>query len=203
MSLDSKELEDGNYVNRRPVTINNIDYSEVIPLKPSNLKTCINIVSSNGYSVIKNKIIMDVSNLNYTIGPRGLYGEYCGTDDDERFVFKMLKNTTIIDNSNGKNTGIEIPINTKLVLAKDSSKKGMFIEKNVLIDSNSSDSKLQNTAINITNDAYRSVKNIGKMENVIPSGGSSKKYKKTGSRYRSKALLKKHKTRKNNKTSKK
>ena len=182
MSLDSKELEDGNYVNRRPVTINSIDYSAVIPLNPSNLKLSINIVSSNGYSVIKN----------YTIGPSGLYGEYCGTDDDENFVFKVLKNTTIIDKSNGKNKGIVIPTNTKLVLSNKSSKKGMFIEKNILIDGSSKDSQLQKTAINITNDAYRSIKTIGKTESVIPSGGASKKYK-------SRKTRKNHKTRKNNK----
>ena len=192
MSLDSKELEDGNYVNRRPVTINSIDYSAVIPLNPSNLKLSINIVSSNGYSVIKNNITMDVSKLNYTIGPSGLYGEYCGTDDDENFVFKVLKNTTIIDKSNGKNKGIVIPTNTKLVLSNKSSKKGMFIEKNILIDGSSKDSQLQKTAINITNDAYRSIKTIGKTESVIPSGGASKKYK-------SRKTRKNHKTRKNNK----
>jgi hypothetical protein len=199
MSLDSKELEDGNYVNRRPVKIINIDYSEVIPLNSDKLKTCINIVTSNGYSVIKNKITMDVSKLNYTIGPSGLYGEYCGTDDNENFVFKILQKTKIIDKNN--NTGIEIPINTKLVLSKDSSKNGMFTEKNILIDSNSKNSQLQKTAIDITNDAYRSVKNIGKMQNVITSGGASKKYKKHKSRINT--IFKRHKTRKNNKTCKK
>ena len=195
MSLDSKELEDGNYVNRRPVTINNIDYSEVVPVNPSNLKNCINIVTSNGYSVIKNKITIDVSKLNYEIGPSGLYGKYSGTDDNENFTFKVLKNTTIIDKSPGKNTGIVIPINTKVVLSNKSSKKGMFIEKNILIDGSSKDSQLQKTAINITNDAYKSIKNIGKTENVIPSGGASKKYRKTKSR----KTRKNHKTRKNNK----
>jgi len=196
MSLDSKELEDGNYVNRRPVKIINIDYSEVIPLNSDKLKTCINIVTSNGYSVIKNKITTDVSNLKYTIGPLGLYGEYCGTDDNENFVFKVLQKTKIIDKNN--NTGIEIPINTKLVLSKDSSKKGMFTEKDILIDSNSKNSQLQKTAIDLTNDAYRSVKNIGKMQNVIPSGGASKKYRKTRSRINT--IFKRHKTRKNHKT---
>ena len=105
-----------NYVNKTTININKIDNSEVIKVTPATLKTSINVVRGNGYNVSKNKITRDVSKLNYTISASGMYGKYCGTDINGNFVFKVLQDTTIIDNNN--NEGILIPVNTKLTLSK-------------------------------------------------------------------------------------
>jgi len=130
--LNSSLVVGINYINKTTININEIDNSEVIKVTPATLKTSINVVRGNGYNVSKNKITRDVSKLNYTISASGIYGEYCGTDINGNFVFKVLQDTTIIDNNN--NEGILIPVNTKLTLSKNSSNEYMFENKNKLIN---------------------------------------------------------------------
>jgi len=201
--LESQLIVGINYVNKTTININKIDYSEVIKFKSETVKTSINVLTGNGYNVIKNKITTDVSKLNYIISASGMYGEYCGTDSNGNFIFKVMQNTTIIDNKN--NNGIIIPINTKLILSKISSNKYTFEKKNKLINNvnnnnNNNNDVLQTTVNKVVNKTYDAVTNIGKPENVMPNTGgrSYKKHKKT----RVKTLLKKYrtyKTRKNNK----
>jgi len=197
--LNSSLVVGINYINKTTININEIDNSEVIKVTPATLKTSINVVRGNGYNVSKNKITRDVSKLNYTISASGIYGEYCGTDINGNFVFKVLQDTTIIDNNN--NEGILIPVNTKLTLSKNSSNEYMFENKNKLINNtNRKDGELQNTVNKVVNDAYDVVTRIGKPENVMSNSGgrSYKKHKKT----RVKTLVKKYKTLKNHKTRK-
>ena len=104
------------YINKTQLPIKNIDYSEVIKINSGTVENCINILSSNGYSVIKNEsAFKNVSNLNYTIAPSGMNGEYSGTDNEENYVFKLLKNTPINSNNNSE----ILPINAKITLFKD------------------------------------------------------------------------------------
>jgi hypothetical protein len=198
------QLNDGNYVNKTTININEIDYSEVIKVKSATIKTSINVLTGNGYNVSKYKIITDVSKLNYIITASGMYGQYCGTDSNQNLVFKVLQNTTIIDKKN--NNGIIIPINTKITLSKISSNKYMFVKKKNLINNVNSNDELQTTVNKVVNKTYDTVTNIGKSESVMQNAGgrSNKKYKNARNHItsRTKTLLKKHKaykTRKNNK----
>ena len=198
--INENKLNTGvSYVNNRDININKIDYSEVIKVKSETIKTSINVLTGNGYNVIKNKVTTNVSKLNYIISASGMYGEYCGTDDNENFIFKVIQNTTIIDNKN--NNGIIIPINTKITLSTSSSSKYMFDKKNKLINNDNNNNQLQSTVNKIINKTYDSVTNIGKSENVIPNtGGRSYKNSRNHIKTRVKTLLKKHKTRKHRKT---
>jgi len=203
--LESQLIVGINYVNKTTININKIDYSEVINVKSAtstvNINKYINVLTSNGYNVNKYNIITDVSKLNYIITASGMYGQYCGTDNNGNFVFKVLQITTIIDKN--KNEGIKIPVNTKLILSKISSNKYTFEKKHMLINNvnnNNNNDVLQTTVNKVVNKTYDAVTNIGKPENVMPNTGgrSYKKHKKT----RVKTLLKKYrtyKTRKNNK----
>jgi len=197
--LESQLIVGINYVNKTTININKIDYSEVIKVKSETVKTSINVLTGNGYNVIKNKITTDVSKLNYIISASGMYGEYCGTDSNGNFIFKVMQNTTIIDNKN--NNGIIIPVNTKVILSKISCNKYMFVKKNKLINNvNNNGDELQTTVNKVVNKTYDAVTNIGKPENVMPNTGgrSYKKHKNT----RVKTLLKKYNSRKTNKTRK-
>jgi len=197
--LESQLIVGINYVNKTTININKIYYSEVIKVKSETVKTSINVLTGNGYVVTKTKVTRDVSKLNYIISASGMYGEYCGTDSNGNFIFKVMQNTTIIDNKN--NNGIIIPVNTKVILSKISCNKYMFVKKNKLINNvNNNGDELQTTVNKVVNKTYDAVTNIGKPENVMPNTGgrSYKKHKKT----RVKTLLKKYrtnKTRKNNK----
>jgi hypothetical protein len=203
--LESQLIVGINYVNKTTININKIDYSEVINVKSAtstvNINKYINVLTSNGYNVNKYNIITDVSKLNYIITASGMYGQYCGTDNNGNFVFKVLQITTIIDKN--KNEGIKIPVNTKLILSKISSNKYTFEKKHMLINNvnnNNNNDVLQTTVNKVVNKTYDAVTNIGKPENVMPNTGgrSYKKHKQT----RVKTLLKKYrtyKTRKNNK----
>ena len=198
--LESSLVVGINYVNKTTVNINKIDYSEIIKVKSATIKTSINVLTGNGYVVSKSKITTDVSKLNYIISASGMYGEYCGTDSNQNFIFKVLQNTTIIDNKN--NNGIVIPTNTKITLSKISSNKYMFEKKNKLINNDNDNSdELQTTVNKVINKTYDAVTNIGKSESVIPTSGgrSYKKHKNT----RVKTLVKKHKTNKTRKNNKK
>jgi hypothetical protein len=196
----SNGLEVGiNYVNKTTININKLDYSEVIKLKSATLKTSINIITGNGYNVVKTKITTDVSKLNFVIGASGMYGQFCGTDDNENYIFKVLQNTTIIDNRN--NTGVIIPTNTKVILPKNSSNKYMYKKINKLINNTDYDDngKFQTTITKIANRTYDSITNIGKPEGVMPppreiGGGQRKKTRKSRI---SRKLYKKRKTCKN------
>lgn len=201
--LESSLVVGINYVNKTTVNINKIDYSEVIKGKSETIKTSINVVTGNGYNVSKYKITTDVSKLNYIISASGMYGEYCGTDSNQNYTFKVLQNTTIIDNK--KNIGIIIPINTKITLSKICSNKYMFVKKNKLINNvNDNSDELQSTVNKIINKTYDSVTNIGKSENVIPNtGGRSYKNSRNHIKTRVKTLVKKHKTNKTRKNNKK
>jgi hypothetical protein len=203
--LESQLIVGINYVNKTTININKIDYSEVINVKSAtstvNINKYINVLTSNGYNVNKYNIITDVSKLNYIITASGMYGQYCGTDNNGNFVFKVLQITTIIDKN--KNEGIKIPVNTKLILSKISSNKYTFEKKHMLINNvnnNNNNDVLQTTVNKVVNKTYDAVTNIGKPENVMPNNGgrSYKKHKKR----RVKTQLKKYrtyKTRKNNK----
>jgi hypothetical protein len=193
--LESPLVVGINYVNKTTVNINKIDYSEIIKVKSATIKTSINVLTGNGYVVSKSKITTDVSKLNYIISASGMYGEYCGTDSNQNFIFKVLQNTTIIDNKN--NNGIVIPTNTKITLSKISSNKYMFEKKNKLINNVNSNDELQTNVNKVVNKTYDAVTNIGKYESVIPNTGG-RSYKNT----RVKTLLKKYKSRKTNKTRK-
>jgi hypothetical protein len=184
----SNGLKEGlNYFNKTTININKIDYSEVIKVKSATVKTSINILTGNGYSVVKNKIITDVSKLNYIISASGMYGKYCGTDDNENYTFKVLQNTTIIDKEN--NSGIIIPANTKVILSKNSSNKYMFRMLNKLINNteNGEDGELQTTVNKVVNKTYDSITNIGKAESVMPppGGGGRKKSHKSHKSHKS------------------
>jgi hypothetical protein len=189
-----------NYVNNTDINITKIDYSEVIKVKSATIKTSINVLTGNGYNVSKYKVITNVSKLDYIIGASGMYGEYCGTDNNQNFIFKVLQETTIIDNKN--NVGIVIPIYTKIILATISSNEYNFEKKNKLInDVNNNNSELQTTVNKVVNKTYDSITSIGNAENVIrvTGGGMNKKYTKTRNhnKIRVKSLIKKHSTRKN------
>ena len=177
----SNELKEGlNYINKTTININKIDYSEVIKVKSATIKTSINILTGNGYNVVKNKIITNVSKLNYIIGASGMYGKFCGTDDNQNYTFKVLQNTTIIDKNN--NSGIIIPVNTKVILSKSSTNNYMFQARNKLINNTDDDNaELQTTVNKIVNNTYDSVTNIGRAEGVMPrpSGGTRKKSRKS------------------------
>jgi len=198
----SNGLEEGvNFVNKTTININKIDYSEVIKLKSATIKTSINILTGNGYNVVKNKIITDVSKLNYIIGASGMYGKYSGTDDNENYTFKVLQNTTIIDKKN--NSGIIIPVNTKVILSKNSSNKYMFRKVNKLINNteNGEDGEFQTTITKIANKTYDSITNIGSPNRVMPppgeSGGGSGGTGRRKKSHKSHISHKKRKTRKN------
>jgi hypothetical protein len=187
-----------NYVNKTTININKIDYSEVIKVKSATVKTSINILTGNGYNVVKNKITTDVSKLNYIISASGMYAEFCGTDDNENYIFKVLQNTTIIDKKN--NSGVIVPANTKLIVSKSSSNKYMFRILNKLINNseNGENGELQTTVNKVVNKTYDSITNIGKAESVMPppgeTGGGRKKSHKSQSTYK---RHNKRKTRKN------
>lgn len=154
-----------NYVNKTTININKIDYSEVIKVKSATVKTSINILTGNGYNVVKNKITTDVSKLNYIISASGMYAEFCGTDDNENYIFKVLQNTTIIDKKN--NSGVIVPANTKLIVSKSSSNKYMYKKTNKLIN-NSENGELQTIINKVVNKTYDSITNVGKAESVMP-----------------------------------
>lgn len=201
--LNYNKLKVGfSYVNNKDININKIDYSEVIKVKSDTIKTSINVLTGNGYNVVKNKVITNVSKLNYIISASGMYGIYCGTDDNENFIFKVIQNTTIIDNKN--NIGIIIPINTKLILSKTSSSKYMFDKKDKLINNiDENNDEIQTTVSKVINKTYDSLTNIGKSENVIQNtGGRSYKKSRYHIKTRVKSIIKKHKTHKHRKTSK-
>ena len=87
----TKRLNVGvNYVNNTDINITKIDYSEVIKVKSATIKTSINVLTGNGYNVSKYKVITNVSKLDYIIGASGMYGEYCGTDNNQNFIFNVL-----------------------------------------------------------------------------------------------------------------
>ena len=203
----SKGLGQGvNYVNKTDINIIKIDYSEVIKVKSETIKTSINVLTGNGYNVIKNKVTTDVSKLNYIISASGMYGEYCGTNSNENFTFKVMQNTTIIDNKN--NVGIIIPVNTKIILSKISSNEFNFEKKNKLINNvTNTNSELQTTVNKVVNKTYDTIMSIGNPDSVMRNTGGgriNKKYKNSRNhiRTRVKTLLKKHKNHKGNKTRK-
>lgn len=196
----SNELKEGlNYINKTTININKIDYSEVIKVKSATIKTSINILTGNGYNVVKNKIITDVSKLNYIIGASGMYGKFCGTDDNQNYTFKVLQNTTIIDSKS--NSGIIIPVNTKVILSKSSSNKYMFRARNKLINNTNDDEygELQTTVNKIVNNTYDSVTSIGSPNRVMPPpiGGGRKKTYKSRKSHKSHKSHKKRTTYKN------
>jgi hypothetical protein len=207
----SKELDVGvNYLNKTTININKIDFSEVIKIKSGTIQTSIKILTGNGYNVSKNKVTINVSKLNYIIGASGMYATYCGTDNDSNFMFKLLQNTTIIDNKN--NIGIIVPMNTKILVSQDSSDKYKFKKINMLInDNNVTSNELQSTINKVVNKTYSTVTSIGNPENVMPSpgessGGENKKYKHRRihmkTRVKTHVLLKKHNNSKRRKTRK-
>jgi len=187
-----------NYVNKTNINISTIDYSEVIKVKSATIKTSINVLTGNGYNVMKYEIMSDASKKNYIITASGMYGQFCGTDDNENYIFKVLQTTTIINK--GDNSAIIIPVNTKIVLQKSSSNKYMYKKNNQLVNSNETDGKGQNALNRIINNTYDSISNIGNPENVMSApkqvGSASRKKSKS---YRS---CKSHKSRKSRKSHK-
>jgi hypothetical protein len=181
-----------NYVNKTNINISTIDYSEVIKVKSATIKTSINVLTGNGYNVMKYEIMTDVSKENYIITASGMYGQFCGTDDNENYIFKVLQTTTIINK--GDNSGIIIPVNTKIVLQKSSSNKYMYKKNNQLVNSNENDGKGQNALNTIINNTYDSISNIGNPENVMSApkqvGSASRKKSKSYSSYKSRKSLK-------------
>lgn len=167
------------YVNSKDITINKLDYSEVVKITSETIKTSIDILTGNNYIVSKRKITNDVSTLNYIISASGMYGEYCGTNDNNNFIFKVLQNTTIIDDKN--NIAIIVPVNTKITLSKISSNGYQFVKQDKLININNNNSELQKTVNKVINNTYSSIRNIGNTENVMKlpnNGGEKKKYRK-------------------------
>lgn len=147
---------------------------------------------------MKYEIMSDASKKNYIITASGMYGQFCGTDDNENYIFKVLQTTTIINK--GDNSAIIIPVNTKIVLQKSSSNKYMYKKNNQLVNSNETDGKGQNALNRIINNTYDSISNIGNPENVMSApkqvGSASRKKSKS---YRS---CKSHKSRKSRKSHK-
>lgn len=170
-----------NYVNKTNINISTIDYSEVIKVKSATIKTSINVLTGNGYNVMKYEIMSDASKKNYIITASGMYGQFCGTDDNENYIFKVLQTTTIINK--GDNSAIIIPVNTKIVLQKSSSNKYMYKKNNQLVNSNENDGKGQNALNTIINNTYDSISNIGNPENVMSPpkqvGSASRKKSKS------------------------
>jgi len=187
-----------NYVNKTNINISTIDYSEVIKVKSATIKTSINVLTGNGYNVMKYEIMSDASKKNYIITASGMYGQFCGTDDNENYIFKVLQTTTIINK--GDNSGIIIPVNTKIVLQKSSSNKYMYKKNNQLVNSNENDGKGQNALNTIINNTYDSISNIGNPENVMSApkqvGSASRKKSKSYSSYKSRKSCKSRKSRK-------
>jgi len=176
-----------NYVNKTNINISTIDYSEVIKVKSATIKTSINVLTGNGYNVMKYEIMTDVSKENCIITASGMYGQFCGTDDNENYIFKVLQTTTIINK--GDNSAMIIPVNTKIVLQKSSSNKYMYKKNNQLVNSNETDGKGQNALNRIINNTYDSISNIGNPENVMSPpkqvGSASRKKSKSYRSYKS------------------
>lgn len=77
----------------------------------------------------------DVSNFNYSINAGELNGEYSGTDENNNFIFKILKETTLTGTPEKK-----LNVDTRITLTNESSKNPMFVLNSSIIDPNSNPS---------------------------------------------------------------
>ncbi len=165
------------YINKTQIKIIQIDYSEVIKNNSVNLQNSINLVTSNGYIVTKNEnVIKNVSQFNYVISPSGMKdGEYCGTDNQKNYVFKMSYNTAInID----KQTEI-LPIGAKITFVNGTNSR-MFQPSNDIIKTNTKDELFNNVGnkVNkVANFVGDTANKIINSQNVIGGRKLNKKIK--------------------------
>jgi hypothetical protein len=158
------------YINDTTIVINYIDKSYVTSVKTGTniIQNSINILTGNGYSVTKSDLYK--YNIKYIISPSGMYAEYCGSDINGNFVFKLLQPTPVKIN---ETTADVLPINTKITLSKESSKNSMmFVESDTLINNSKTNDNVFNK---IVEDGYQTINQTINPSNVISRGGGLKK----------------------------